>query len=59
MQRIELQCKCGASIILEDCKGSYLKDGGKRDEKGRIFIIERLSDEWQEKHQDCLGRNKA
>ncbi len=59
MQRIELKCKCGASIVLEDSRGSFLKGGGKKDEKGRIFVIERLSDEWQERHEDCLERNKA
>lgn len=54
--KITLKCKCGATIELEDARGVYIKNDGTVDEKGRKFLMEVRSDEWQERHQACLEK---
>lgn len=56
--RIELKCSCGASVIFEDNRCTYIKNGGEADEKGRKFLIEVRADEWQDKHSVCLDAAK-
>lgn len=53
--KIELKCKCGATLLLNDDKGVYISSGGTVDERGRKYLIEVRSDDWQERHQACLG----
>jgi len=31
--KIELKCKCGASVVFIDDRGTYINIGGKLDEK--------------------------
>ncbi len=48
----EAKCACGSNIHLED-RGVFINAGGKPDEKGRIYIFERIFDEWLENHKMC------
>uniref|UniRef100_A0A6M3JQZ0 Uncharacterized protein n=1 Tax=viral metagenome TaxID=1070528 RepID=A0A6M3JQZ0_9ZZZZ len=57
--KIELKCKCGDSLMIEDEKGTYINDGGKPDDKGRKFLIEVRADEWREQHRECDKRMKG
>lgn len=56
---INLKCKCGATFSIIDERGTYLLRGGEADAKGRKFLIEVRADDWQERHQICLGLNDA
>ena len=56
--KIELVCKCGASVTLTDHMGIYINPGGKADDKGRKFNIEVRADEWQDRHNICLGKSE-
>ena len=59
MKKIQLKCKCGSEINLVDEQGSYLRKGGERDEKGRLFLIERQADDWLDRHRECLGTSET
>lgn len=59
MKTISLQCPCGAFIQLEDAAESYINLNGQPDKHGRRYLIEVRSDEWQDRHADCITiRNK-
>jgi hypothetical protein len=49
---IKLKCKCGAEIEMND--SYFINGGGKPDEHGRVFLIEKRADEWLERHHFCL-----
>ena len=53
--KVELKCKCGATVIFEDSRGVYIKSGGRPDEKGRKYSIELWVDGWLDRHSVCLG----
>ena len=53
-KRIEHKCKCGSSIIIEDTRQTYINKKGKPDNKGRIYLIDKQSDDWLELHEMCL-----
>ena len=48
---IKLKCSCGARAVFRDV--IYINHNGIVDEKGRLFLIEVRSDEWQERHRMC------
>jgi len=54
MRKVELHCCCGANVTFEDSAQTVILKGGKMDEKGRRFLIDKQSDEWQERHSKCL-----
>lgn len=59
MKTIILKCPCGASIQLEDAAESYILPDGRPDKRGRRYLIEVRSDEWLDRHADCITiRNK-
>jgi hypothetical protein len=53
MRKAELICSCGAKATFEDNAYTPIYKGGKLDEKGRKYLLDKQSDEWQERHQDC------
>ena len=53
MRKINLDCSCGASVTFEDNAYTLIEKGGKIDQKGRKYLIDKQSDEWQDRHQDC------
>lgn len=53
MRKIEAKCGCGATFSMEDPNGSFITTGGYPDSKGRKFQIERVFDEWLDKHSIC------
>lgn len=54
MNLIELKCKCGGSINLEDNLQTYINPDGRPDDKGRIFVIEVAANSWLDRHQNCM-----
>lgn len=53
MKRIEHVCSCGASVTFEDVSCSYLCSGGHADERGRVYRVEKWSDDWLHLHAGC------
>jgi hypothetical protein len=51
--RIEHKCSCGATVIFEDNRGTFINTGGRQDDKGRVFQVEIASDKWLELHKHC------
>jgi hypothetical protein len=51
--RIELRCGCGAYFEVEDTRGTYVNEGGRRDEHGNTYLVERWAYDWQEHHNQC------
>jgi hypothetical protein len=47
--KIDLRCGCGAAISLSS--GEFINGGGRKDEKGRVFVVEVRADEWQARHE--------
>lgn len=56
--KISLECCCGASVVFEDAHGNFINPGGELDKNGRKFLVECRSDEWQDRHQSCLLKNR-
>lgn len=56
--KISMKCCCGATFDMEDAP-YYINSGGESDAKGRKFVIEVRADDWQERHQICLGIKPA
>ena len=54
MITVESKCVCGSIFKESDSRGSYINDGGRRDNKGRKFLIELRLDQWLEKHKGCV-----
>jgi hypothetical protein len=53
---IQLKCTCGASAEFHDeGRGSYINGGGRPDSKGRCFQVEKMADDWLERHMECLN----
>ena len=53
-KKVVLECGCGAKAIFEDYTGSYINDGRKKDEQGRMYQIEIWVDNWLDIHKTCL-----
>lgn len=51
MKRIVLTCRCGATATFEDGTGTYVKDGGGPDDRGRVYMIEKWADQWRDEHR--------
>ena len=58
MNKIELTCPCGAAASFEDQRGTYIYPGGDPDAKQRRFLIEVRADDWLERHQACINKEK-
>lgn len=58
MRKVNLSCSCGAVIVLEDTSYTLIEKGGKLDNKGRKYLIDKQADEWQERHQECTEVSK-
>lgn len=50
-EAIRLTCRCGSTFSME-CS-SYAA-GGRRDDKGRMYIAEVRADAWMAAHAGCL-----
>lgn len=55
--KIDLKCRCGAAATFHD--GEFINGGGRKDEKGRVFVVEQRAEEWMERHQPCLTTEQA
>lgn len=58
---IEHKCCCGAEMKLTDDRGSFINNGGKADEQGRVYKIQVMVDDWLGQHSYCrvnVGRKR-
>lgn len=51
--KIREKCSCGAEFEAGDSRGKYINDGGKPDENGDIYVIERHLREFRAVHFPC------
>lgn len=49
--QIKLTCSCGASF--EASSGTFASGGGRKDEKGRVYLVEVRADQWLDRHARC------
>lgn len=52
--KIEHKCSCGATLALEGDK--FIHPGRTHDTAGRVYQVEKLSDEWMAAHAQCRVR---
>lgn len=55
-KQITLKCPCGATATFADESGSFINSGGAPDNKGRVFRIDVQSDDWLDRHKECIRR---
>lgn len=48
--KIIKKCQCGTFAVFNDPRGTYITPGGYPDEKGRLFYVEKIAEEWEENH---------
>ena len=53
--RIQVKCKCGAEAEWQS--GEFINNGGRKDEQGRVFVVELRAAEWYEMHRACLPQH--
>ena len=57
--KISLKCSCGAEAVFDDPRGCYIDgQGGMKDSKGRVYLVELRSDEWLDRHSKCTPTEK-
>ena len=54
MRKVELHCCCGSNVTFEDSAQTTINKGGKPDDKGRKYIIDKQVDDWQDRHKNCI-----
>ena len=54
--QIKLKCKCGAEAQWDGQE--FINGGGRKDEKGRVFVVEQRADEWLALHKGCQSDRK-
>ena len=52
---IDYRCPCGASFSCKDDSGTFINEGGGKDDKGRILVIEVKADDWLELHSKMFN----
>ena len=57
--RIKMTCLCGEWMSIDDDRGTYINDGGKPDEHGRVFVIQKYADDWLIKHKETCEEHKV
>ena len=51
--KLDAKCSCGAEFHGHDERGRFIHMGGKPDEQGRIYVMQRDFDNWLDKHNNC------
>jgi hypothetical protein len=46
-------------MSIDDDRGTYINDGGKPDEHGRVFVIQKYADDWLIKHKETCEEHKV
>lgn len=54
---IKLSCPCGGTFEMHCTE--FINPGGRPDSQHRVFIAELRADEWQTRHDGCIGTKRA